>query len=81
MQISTSERELKYQRETLEEFLRIKHVDPTLQTQILHQMEHWWSKKSVFDEQQLLQRLPPKHRKQLLLSMYQLRSLSPATEI
>jgi hypothetical protein len=29
-----------------------------------------WARKSVFDERYLLERLPPKHKKQLLMKMY-----------
>ena len=70
MSTTMSEREKKYQREQLREFLRAKGIGSQQQHQVLEQMENWWQKKSVFDERQLLDKLPPKHRKELLMKMY-----------
>ena len=53
----------------LREFLHTKRIGTDLQNMVLGQMENWWAKKSVFDERQLLDRLPPKHRKMLLMKM------------
>merc|ERR1711939_522765 len=33
-------------------------------------MDNWFDQKSVFDEQAILDKLPPKHRKELLMEMY-----------
>lgn len=70
MSTSMSDREQKYQRDQLREFLKSKRINIDMQKEVLDQMENWWARKSVFDERLLLDRLPPKHRKQLLMKMY-----------
>ena len=69
VQISNADREMKHQRDCLEEFLVSKRIAPAMQQRVLAQIEHFWAQKSVFDETLLLDRLPPKHRKELLLAM------------
>ena len=65
-----AEQEKKVQRARLQEFLRHKRVSPRLQAEVISQMDNFFETKSVFDEQEILDRLPPKHRKALLMEMY-----------
>ena len=64
------QQEIKIQRARLHEFLRHKRVSNHLQTEVISQMDNFFETKSVFDEQEILDRLPPKHRKALLMEMY-----------
>ena len=70
MSTSMAAREMKYERERLDEFLKIKQIPSHLRQQVVEQMDNWFDQKSVFDEQAILERLPPKHRKELLMEMY-----------
>jgi CRP-like cAMP-binding protein len=67
---SISEVEKHHQKKQLEEFMKIKRVPSKVKHEVIEQMDHWFAKKSMFDENQLLAFLPPKHRKQLLLVIY-----------
>ena len=67
---SLSQLEIKTKRKQLEEFMMFKKVPKSLRMQMLSQMDNWFSKKSVFDEKVILSNLPPKHRKELLMSIY-----------
>ena len=70
MSTTMSEMEKKQQRQQLREFLRQKGIGTDMQQHVIGQVENWWAKKSVFDEAKLLEKLPPKHRKILLMKMY-----------
>ena len=45
-------------------------VRKDMRQEIVQQMENFYKKKTVFDESSILGRLPPKFRKNLLLTMY-----------
>lgn len=66
-----AQQEIKVQTARLSEFLKHKQVSYSLQLEVTSQMDNYFETKSVFDEQEILDRLPPKHRKALLLEMYQ----------
>lgn len=65
-----AEQEKKIQRTRLQEFLKHKRISSSLQVEVVSQMDNFFETKSVFDEQEILDRLPPKHRKALLMEMY-----------
>ena len=65
-----AQQEMNLQRTRLSEFLRHKRVSHHLQVEVTSQMDNFFETKSVFDEQQIMDRLPPKHRKALLMEMY-----------
>ena len=65
-----AEQETKVERTRLYEFLKHKRISQQLQAEVMSQMENFFETKSVFDEQEILDRLPPKHRKALLMEMY-----------
>jgi CRP-like cAMP-binding protein len=67
---SLSVREIKIRRKQLEEFMHFKKVPKHMRKEFCFQMENWFSKKSVFDESVILEYLPPRHRKELMLSIY-----------
>lgn len=54
----------------LKAFMTSKRVNKTLRRQITDQMEYFYKTKSVFDEAEIVEKLPPKFRKALLLTMY-----------
>jgi Ca2+-binding EF-hand superfamily protein/CRP-like cAMP-binding protein len=70
MSTKMSEREMKFERERLDEFLKLKRISKDLRKKVSEQMDNWFDQKSVFDEQAILDKLPPKHRKELLMEMY-----------
>ena len=41
-----------------------------MRRRILDQMEYYYKTKTVYDEKEILDRLPPKYRKELLLLIY-----------
>ena len=65
-----AEQKIKVERTQLNEFLKHKRVSQSLQVDVMSQMDNFFETKSVFDEQEILDRLPPKHRKALLMEMY-----------
>ena len=65
-----AQQEIRIQQTRLSEFLRHKRISQQLQTEVTSQMDNFFETKSVFDEQEILDRLPPKHRKALLMEMY-----------
>ena len=65
-----AQQEIRVQQTRLSEFLRHKRISQQLQTEVTSQMENFFETKAVFDEQEILDRLPPKHRKALLMEMY-----------
>lgn len=70
MSESLSLHEIKIKRKQLEEFMHFKKVPKRMRPNFLDQLENWFTKKSVFDEEQVLEYLPPKHRKELLMAIY-----------
>ena len=56
--------------EALKTFMTSKRVNKPLRRQITDQMEYFYKTKSVFDEAEIVEKLPPKFRKTLLLTMY-----------
>jgi hypothetical protein len=70
MSESLSHHEIKIKRKQLEEFMHFKKVPKPMRKEFISQLENWFTKKSVFDETQILSYLPPKHRKELLMSIY-----------
>jgi Ca2+-binding EF-hand superfamily protein/CRP-like cAMP-binding protein len=70
MNETLAQQEIKVQRTRLQEFLKHKKVSSELMGQVISQMDNFFETKSVFDEQDILDRLPPKHRKALLMEMY-----------
>ena len=70
MSESLSHHEIKMKRKQLEEFMHFKKVPQRRRKEFVNQLDNWFTKKSVFDEEQILGYLPPKHRKELLMSIY-----------
>lgn len=70
MSTKMSDREMKYERERLDEFLKIKRISKDLRIKVQAQFDNYFDQKSVFDETAIMERLPPKHRKELLMEMY-----------
>jgi hypothetical protein len=70
MSTKMSDREMKYERERLGEFLKIKRISKPLRAKVQAQFDNYFDQKSVFDEATIMERLPPKHRKELLMEMY-----------
>jgi len=58
------------QLEALKTFMVSKRVNKGLRRQIQDQMEYFYKTKSVFDEGEIVEKLPPKFKKTLLLVMY-----------
>jgi Ca2+-binding EF-hand superfamily protein len=56
--------------DSLKTFMSAKRVHHTLRHQIMEQMEYFFRTKTVFDESDIMEKLPPKFRKSLLLTMY-----------
>ena len=69
VQESLSHAEISKKRRQLEEFMHGR-VPVEMQKAMVLQCENWFTKKSAFDEETMLQSLPPKHRKELLTTMY-----------
>ena len=67
---NASEQKADEQIEALKTFMSSKRVHKTLRRQITDQMEYFYKTKSVFDEAEIVEKLPPKFKKTLLLSMY-----------
>ena len=70
MSVTPSTHEKNNLRQALDGFLTMKMISPELKKSIIQQQEHWMETRSVFDEQEILGRLPPKVRKTLLREMY-----------
>eukprot|EP01043_Picozoa_sp_COSAG02_P056564 COSAG02_NODE_6722_length_3401_cov_4.311932_1_plen_657_part_10 len=56
--------------DALKTFMTSKRVNKSLRRQITDQMEYFYKTKSVFDEAEIVEKLPPKFKKTLLLTMY-----------
>jgi Ca2+-binding EF-hand superfamily protein len=56
--------------DALKTFMTSKRVHKPLRRQITDQMEYFYKTKSVFDEAEIVEKLPPKFKKTLLLTMY-----------
>ena len=62
--------EIKQKINQLEELMQEKNVPMTLRHELSAQLSNWFEKKSVFDEEVLLSYLPPRQRKDLLITIY-----------
>ena len=67
---NASDQKAEEQIEALKTFMSAKRVHKTLRRQITDQMEYFYKTKSVFDEADIVEKLPPKFKKTLLLTMY-----------
>ena len=78
MSSKMSEARVEEEMEELREFLLSKKVTKPLRRELITQMENYYKKRSAFDENTVLSRLPPKHRKHLLLQLYRTQVCDPS---
>ena len=67
---NASEQQAAEELDSLKHFMSAKCVQHSLRHQIIEQMDYFFRTKTVFDERTIMEKLPPKFRKSLLLTMY-----------
>lgn len=70
MSESMSRQVIKNRSAKLDEFMRSKNVPKQMREEISSQLLNYFEKKSALDERQIISCLPPKHQKDLVMSIY-----------
>lgn len=71
MSETMTRREIKIRSAMLDEFMRTKRVPRELRNEIGGQLNNYFERRSALDEAEIIACLPPKHQRELLMSIYQ----------
>eukprot|EP01052_Picozoa_sp_SAG31_P024977 SAG31_NODE_2161_length_6297_cov_1.823169_7_plen_478_part_00 len=70
MSETMTRREIKMRSDMLSEFMRTKNVPQQMRLEISSQLANYFDKKSALDEADIIACLPPKHQRELVMSIY-----------